>query len=262
MNIMDTGNNIGSQQHPPKKPISSGIIGFVGFSVFVGWALSVSTNGVFNFFSDSPAFQLYPFCFALWCGVILSSYRLVVLHNKHPSMFMVAAAFCVVVFVVTVKAVARKQPQLSSSVVKSVAQRFDSDFQRMLTSENTMTYSHFTNTIRFKLCIDFESKSEIAAAYISRSPYTYGICTSLVVEIPKLISNIQATTKISGGYVWDTSAITWTNLVFTGAVFIYCDDSLPIEQAGDLNRIYQRYGFTLQLRDGRYADLRNVIENK
>jgi hypothetical protein len=31
----------------------------------IAWFLSASTNGVFNFLSESPAFQLYPFCIAL-----------------------------------------------------------------------------------------------------------------------------------------------------------------------------------------------------
>ncbi len=158
--------------------------------------------------------------------------------------------------------VERKEPTNKQPHIMSVAEMFDSDFERMLRSESGTTHPGFTNTIRFQLCRDFESKSEFGAAYISHSPYTYEICVTLASAIPRLASNIQASGIVWGGYVWDTTTVASTNLVFTGAIFLYCDDSLALEQAGDLVRIYRSNNFTLQLRDGKYAMMRNIAANK
>ena len=131
----------------------------------------------------------------------------------------------------------------------------------MLTSESKVT-SPFTNTIRFKLCLDFESKSEFAAAYVSRSLDTYAICAGLVEAIPRLGSNLHGAGVVSGGHILDTDKVMSTNLVFTKVIYLYCDDDIPVEQAGDLVRIYRSNNFTLQLRDGRYASMRRIVENK
>jgi hypothetical protein len=106
---MNQGDHINQSdnQDNSRDPVNK--TGFVATAaIFIGWYLSVSTNGVFNFFNDSLGFQLYPFCFALWSGVILVTFQLVLRHKNIPWMFMVAAIMCVAVFVVTSDAVERK----------------------------------------------------------------------------------------------------------------------------------------------------------
>jgi hypothetical protein len=92
-------------------------------AAFGGWCLGVSTNGVFNFFSDSPAFQLYPFCIALWILIPVFTTKFVVQNAWPPWSFMAASAICVTIFVGTSILVDRKEarskPHLQMIVVTS-----------------------------------------------------------------------------------------------------------------------------------------------
>jgi len=95
----------------------------VAVAAFAGWCLGVSTNGVFNFFSDSPAFQLYPFCFALWIFIAAFTVKLVLRYEDVPWLFMIATALCVTIFVGTSILVDRKEarskPHLQVVVVNT-----------------------------------------------------------------------------------------------------------------------------------------------
>jgi hypothetical protein len=84
-------------------------------AVFAGWFLGISTNGVFNFFNDSPGFQLYPFCFALWVGIAVVTVQFVLRHGNIPWLFMVSSIICVVFFVFTDRAVEKKRAVMINS---------------------------------------------------------------------------------------------------------------------------------------------------
>jgi hypothetical protein len=95
-------------------------------------------NGVFNFASDTAAFQLYPFCLVV-CGFIyLGTAFLVVRYTNVPWLFMVATGLCIGVFVGTSVLVDRKEARskahLQMIVVTSPSLMFN-DAIRLNTKE-------------------------------------------------------------------------------------------------------------------------------
>jgi len=111
MNQGDHINQSSQQEGRREPPQKTGIILTAG--AFIGWYLSTSTNGVFNFFNDSPGFQLYPFCFALWAGVIFVTTQLIIRHKNIPWLFMIAGIICVTFFVLTVQDIERKEARVT-----------------------------------------------------------------------------------------------------------------------------------------------------
>jgi hypothetical protein len=78
----------------------------VGFALLGLW--QISTNGVFNFFNDSPGFQLYP-CLVISCAAIwYLAFHVASRLKNVPWIFMVASVLCCVPFVMTTKQVDRK----------------------------------------------------------------------------------------------------------------------------------------------------------
>src|SRR6266404_4239024 len=105
-----------SNDHPSeqKTVVRPGISELFTFASFVVWCLNASTNGVFNFFSDSPGFQLYPSCFAFSIGLMFSATKFVVRRKNIPWLFMLATVFCVVLFVISSEAVRRKEARIAA----------------------------------------------------------------------------------------------------------------------------------------------------
>src|SRR5437660_10853121 len=103
------GSNDGDSKEERVKP---GISGSLAVGAFVGWCLNTSPNGVFNFFTDIPAFQLYPFCFSCWICLMIWAARLVIRHRNIPWMFMLPAVAGAALFVVTSEIVGCKEARI------------------------------------------------------------------------------------------------------------------------------------------------------
>jgi hypothetical protein len=111
---MNHGNHINTphNQNEPGNPVEKiGLLITTG--ALIAWCLGVSTNGVFNFFSDSPSFQIYPFCFTFCGGVAWITVQIVIRQKNIPWLFMVASAICVAFFVATTKAIERKEGKVA-----------------------------------------------------------------------------------------------------------------------------------------------------
>jgi hypothetical protein len=154
---METSHKIKKLQEPeesqqnPKKPLA-----FFTDGALIGWILGVSTNGVFNFFSDSPAFQLYPFFWALCIGLTWLVARLVIIHNRPSWLFMVLAITCVTCLVAATKAVDLKKAQSHPKPflilgVAAVPAELDADAMAIESKRTqvalTNKFLRFTNTI-------------------------------------------------------------------------------------------------------------------
>ena len=79
----------------------------------IGWFLGISMNGLFNFFSDKPGIQLYPFCIAV-CGYLSLMIVRIAIRRDYPWLLMLASSICATIFVVTSKLVDRKQTALET----------------------------------------------------------------------------------------------------------------------------------------------------
>jgi hypothetical protein len=92
-------------ERPPVRKVELSVIA----AIVIGWLFSVSPNGVFNFFSESPGFQLYPFCVAVWAGAFYLTIRFVLWHKNASWLFMVCSVLCATVFVFTSRIVEEKK---------------------------------------------------------------------------------------------------------------------------------------------------------
>lgn len=91
------------------------ILGTLTAGAGIGWLLGTTTNGVYNFFSDNPAIQLYPFCGALCLGVVyLAVLSTLDREASVPWEIMAACCFCALIFVRTTQMVGRRVTEMNA----------------------------------------------------------------------------------------------------------------------------------------------------
>jgi hypothetical protein len=120
----------------------------VSIGLIILGLLQISTNGVYNFFSDVPGFQLYPFFIFLSAGIWYLAFHIALRLKNVPWIFMIASAVCCLFFVITTQQVDRKIAANNSAEGISIepgalldpANPFESSFTIQNTSKSSSIF--------------------------------------------------------------------------------------------------------------------------
>jgi hypothetical protein len=124
-------------------------------------------------------------------------------------------------------------------------------------------YDNGTNkvTVDVKLLMDPESNSEFISFYVPpEMEDAFSVCGAIADKVEKERLELS---KFLIGAVMDSidgSEHHFSDIKFTGAVYIYCDGPLQIEQIGDLRSLFRSKGLFLQVRDFRYLMAKTLLD--
>lgn len=108
-----------------------------------------------------------------------------------------------------------------------------------------------TTEILYKIIKDFGSGAEFLSVYIPKSPHVIGLCELVIKEHKKWLTSDPLGLEIGGGGV--TSPLVEKDLVFTGKVYVYHENSLTLTELGKLEDLYRTNGLKPQFRGSGYA---------
>lgn len=103
-----------------------------------------------------------------------------------------------------------------------------------------------------ELCYDFQGKSKFLGFYIPSSPDSYKLCVFLSEEYKKIINDLESKTEVTGGHVTEFSMTSGKDLVFTGRIYIYHEDSFSHQQLAELEQLYKSKGLSVLFRGTEY----------
>lgn len=72
-----------------------------GVAAFIFWILSITANGFFNFFSDQPAVQLFPFALVVCVALFVLVHKFVGGYSKNKALYFGVGVICMVVLAIT-----------------------------------------------------------------------------------------------------------------------------------------------------------------
>lgn len=104
--------------------------------------------------------------------------------------------------------------------------------------------------IFFQVNEDYGNRSKFLSFYIQSSPQTYEAIELLAATYRKYLN---ATIKVEEGGVASSSVTKTRELVFTGRVFIYHEDTLSLSELGKLSDLYQSHGLSPKFLTTPYA---------
>lgn len=104
--------------------------------------------------------------------------------------------------------------------------------------------------IFFQINEDYGNRSKFMSFYIQSSPQTYEAIEFLAATYRKYLN---ATLNVEEGGVASSSVTKTSELVFTGRVFIYHEDTLSLSELGKLSDLYQSRGLSPQFLTTPYA---------
>jgi hypothetical protein len=143
-----------------------------------------------------------------------------------------------------------------SSGLLTVHELYMKDFPNLLKfgMEKELRSGDGNNTIKihFQVHMDFDAKSKFISFYIPASPLTFDVFRSMPNLFQGLLDEsdkVSASAQIPGNSAMDDSR----ELVFTKKVFAYYEESLTLEQLGQLEGLYKSNGFSIQFRGMNYA---------
>lgn len=96
----------------------------------------------------------------------------------------------------------------------------------------------------------FSSHAKFLVLYVPHCGRTISVAQYIADNIKTYIQTGESTFAVGGGGNEETKA---DDLVFTGKVFVYHEDSLTLPQRGELDSYYRERGLVLQLRSSDYV---------
>jgi len=103
-----------------------------------------------------------------------------------------------------------------------------------------------TINITAKLYFDFMAKSKFMSFYIPRSPHTYQSCYNLVDNYETIMQDIELGGEVLGGLANEQTSS--RELIFSGRIYIYHEDTLSLQQLTTLGGLYQSKGLSVVFR--------------
>jgi hypothetical protein len=141
----------------------------------------------------------------------------------------------------------------ASDLAPNLHQQYLTDYKGMkLSSDKTFQSGTAKFTINVQVNLDYESKSKFLSIYIPRVPSTYDVCRLLPELVKTFLTDVEtvtATSKMPG----DPTESSSQDMIFTGAVYIYYEDHLTLEQLGSLESLFKAEHLFVHFRGTDYA---------
>lgn len=202
------------------------------------WAVDVVFNPLFFWFSIAV--------FIIWLLAYIWSGHVVEAGNSAPVRFAEPPA-----------PVAKKPPQ-SVKGTSPLNDHFLNDFKDgaggVIIAVNLYQDIEFPDGLKVQIFynqeLNFAAHAKFLVVYVPRCNRTIGVARYVADNVKDYFHTGDLGFAIGGVGTEETKA---DNLVFTGKVFIYHEDSLPLSQRGDLDTYYLERGLVLQLRSSEYV---------
>jgi hypothetical protein len=114
-----------------------------------------------------------------------------------------------------------------------------------------------------RIYLDFEGKSKFIGYFIPRGTDSYDICAFMADEYHTTIESLEKNLIIAGR-VTEYSQTTNRELIFTGRVYIYHEDSFTHQQLADLEKLYKSKELSVIFRGPEYLAMswkKNIKSN-
>jgi hypothetical protein len=114
--------------------------------------------------------------------------------------------------------------------------------------------------ISIQAYLDFQSRSSFVGYYIPMLSDTYQIAVVLADASQTTLQHFKSSLTMDTRDPADLKGTKMTDLTFTGAVYVYHENSLDLQQVAALDALYASKGLFLQLRGRPYAVTRWLQE--
>lgn len=154
-----------------------------------------------------------------------------------------------------------QSPQEPKAPEKPITLRtlFDSDFPNTHRVGSVLSLKESTTgteyKVPFRLCVDFEARSQFLIFYIDKNILTRRICV-LVAQNYK--DAIRISNQMVGIYSMrpsDTAETQLKDVVFSGRIFVYHDYPMNLREMAELEDFYKLNGAAVQFRGPTYLAL-------
>jgi hypothetical protein len=130
--------------------------------------------------------------------------------------------------------------------------------QDMVISPGENNPDKTTNTVIARLIFDYDSRTKLLSFFIPQSPSDYKICLHLADSATNVIKEMQVGMEMRNRIPGDTEAMSSSNMIFSGRVFLYFEDDFTLEQQASIKRHYAERNLDAVLRGPAYETGRNL----
>ena len=131
---------------------------------------------------------------------------------------------------------------------------FDTDFPTGSVSNELTMKSAKDGTvfkIPYRVVTDFTARTKFIAFYVPSSANTFDICCALPQQIQTVFDAVEKSIEITATDPGNAPT-SLKELVFTGRIFIYCEDSLSHQQLATIQSVFSQNKAEVQFRDQTY----------
>jgi len=143
---------------------------------------------------------------------------------------------------------------------------FDTDFPVLntattlsLTLSNKLSSQSATYEVPARVHQDFDSGIKYISYFVGSCPDIYALCEGLVMNPQWVMDAVAQTVEVQSGYPGQKMLNT-ADLKFSGRIFLYTEDVLPLEAAAKLEEQGQQAGISVVVRSSICAHERSRFE--
>jgi len=137
---------------------------------------------------------------------------------------------------------------------------FDTDFQKVLNTADTLTISNatFKIDIRTRVHIDFDSNTKYLSFFIPKCTNSFQVLIGLINNLDKalaIVDNVEVQSGLSG-----EKLINSKDLYFSGKIFVYSESEIENDQLESIQNKVKQRGLYIQYRGQQFATERSENE--
>jgi len=155
----------------------------------------------------------------------------------------------------------QQQSPGAQNVSKPITLRalFDSDFPNTHRVGSVLQVKESANEpqyeIPFRVCVDFEARSQFLMFYIGRIVRTRMVCFSIANSYKDTIRIANRMVGIHSMLPSDTAETQLKDVVFSGRIFIYHEYPMTLREMAELEDLFKQQGAAVQFRGPTYLAL-------
>jgi hypothetical protein len=148
--------------------------------------------------------------------------------------------------------------------VATLREYFDTDFPAVLSVASTLSLTKdsadasVSHEVPARVHYDFDSGTKYVSYFVSSGPQSAALCEVLLMN-PQWIFDAAKGLSVTKGFPGDQQ-ISASDLKFSGRIFIYMEDLLPVEQAQRIIERAKQKGFAVVMRTSVSAKERSRYE--